>query len=101
MTTRKQHSPGFKARVAIEAIRGEKIAQPVGLAVRRCASDADRRSGGSQLCEQRRSFSWTGGSGKGQAADAGNGAPLRRDRSAEVELDWLKKDTACSTEDLQ
>jgi hypothetical protein len=30
-TTRKHYSPKFKARVAIEAIRGEKDAQPVGI----------------------------------------------------------------------
>ncbi len=30
MTTRKQHSPGFKARVAIEAIRGEKTLSQLG-----------------------------------------------------------------------
>ncbi len=29
-TTRKQHSPSFKARVAIEAIRGEKTLSQLG-----------------------------------------------------------------------
>ena len=29
-TTRKQHSPAFKARVAIEAIRGEKTLSQLG-----------------------------------------------------------------------
>jgi hypothetical protein len=40
-TTRKQHSAAFKARVAIEAIRRRKDAEPVGIAVQG-ASHPDR-----------------------------------------------------------
>jgi hypothetical protein len=40
-TTRKQYGAAFKARVAIEAIRGEKTLSPAGFTVQ-SASDPDR-----------------------------------------------------------
>ena len=40
-TTRKQYSPKFKARVAVEAIRGERTLSQLGSV--QGASDADRQ----------------------------------------------------------
>lgn len=50
-TTRKQYTPNFKARVAIEAIRGEKtLSQWVRST--RCMVDQDQNAVSGKSCEQ-------------------------------------------------
>ena len=48
--TRRNHTPGFKAKVALAAIKGEKTLTELARAVR-CSSRTRLRSGRSQLLE--------------------------------------------------
>ena len=89
-TTRKQYSPKFKARVAIEAIRGREDAEPVGIAVQG-ASDADRQVAEGGAGADCRNSSWTGGRGRARNEDADNDALYEEIGRLKVELDWLKK----------
>ena len=97
MTTGKQYSSKFKARVAIEAIRGEKTlgqlgsqfkVHPMQIAKwRKCALE--------QLPEL-----FVDGR-KGRNGEAANDALYEEIGRLKVELDWLKKKSACSIEELR
>lgn len=88
-TTRKQHSPAFKARVAIEAIRGEKTLSQLGsqFKVHPIQIAKWRKSAMEQLPE----LFVDGRKRKGEAASAGNDALYEEIGRLKVELDWLKK----------
>jgi len=58
-TTRKQHSPQFKARVVIEAIRGEKTLSQLGRSSRCIPSRL--QSGGRRPWSRCRNSSWMAG----------------------------------------
>ena len=88
-TTRKQHSPAFKARVAIEAIRGEKTLSQLGsqFKVHPIQIAKWRKSAMEQLPE----LFVDGRRRKEQAAGIGNDALYEEIGRLKVELDWLKK----------
>jgi len=88
-TTRKQHSPAFKARVAIEAIRGEKTLSQLGsqFKVHPMQIAKWRKSAMEQLPD----LFVDGRKRKGQPTDAGNDALYEEIGRLKVELDWLKK----------
>jgi transposase-like protein len=88
-TTRKQHSPAFKARVAIEAIRGEKTLSQLGsqFKVHPMQIAKWRKSAMEQLPE----LFVDGRKRKGQSADSGNDVLYEEIGRLKVELDWLKK----------
>ncbi len=88
-TTRKQYSPQFKARVAIEAIRGEKTlsqlasqfkVHPIQIAKWRKAA-----------LEQLPELFVDGRKSKGPEAEANSDALYEEIGRLKVELDWLKK----------
>jgi transposase-like protein len=88
-TTRKQHSPQFKARVVIEAIRGEKtLAQlgsqfkvhPIQIAKWRKAA-----------LEQMPELFVDGRTRKAHGGETDNNALYEEIGRLKVELDWLKK----------
>ena len=88
-TTRKQYSPKFKARVAIEAIRGERTlnqlasqfrVHPVQIAHWRRAA-----------LEQLEEIFVDGRKRKPRSAEADQGALYEEIGRLKVELDWLKK----------
>ena len=88
-TTRKQYSPQFKARVVVEAIRGEKTlgqlgsqfkVQPMQIAKWRKAA-----------IEQRPDLFVDGRTRKTGGSEADNDALYQEIGRLKVELDWLKK----------
>jgi transposase-like protein len=88
-TTRKQYSPKFKARVAIEAIRGEKTlsqlssqfkVHPIQIAKWRKAA-----------LEQLPELFVDGRKGKARTSEAETDALYEEIGRLKVELDWLKK----------
>ena len=88
-TTRKQYSPKFKARVAIEAIRGERTlnqlatqfrVHPVQIAHWRRAA-----------LEQLEEIFVDGRKRKPRSTEADQGALYEEIGRLKVELDWLKK----------
>jgi transposase-like protein len=88
-TTRKQYSPGFKARVAIEAIRGEKTLSQLGsqFKVHPIQIAKWRKSATEQLPE----LFVDGRTHKTTAAETTNDALYEEIGRLKVELDWLKK----------
>jgi transposase-like protein len=89
-TTRKQYSAAFKARVAIEAIRGEKTLSQLGsqFKVHPIQIAKWRKSALDQLPE----LFVDGRMRKGTVAvDNGNNALYEEIGRLKVELDWLKK----------
>ena len=88
-TTRKQYSAAFKARVAIEAIRGEKTLSQLGshFKVHPIQISKWRKSAVEQLPE----LFVDGRTRKGQPAEADNGALYEELGRLKVELSWLKK----------
>jgi transposase len=88
-TTRKQHSPAFKARVAMEAIRGEKTLSQLSsqFKVHPIQIGKWRKSAVEQLPE----LFVDGRTRKGQAAESGKDALYEEIGRLKVELDWLKK----------
>ena len=90
-TTRKQHSPQFKARVAIEAIRGQKTLSQLGshFKVHPIQIAKWRKA----ALEQMQELFVDGRKGKstrsGQEAD--NNALYEEIGRLKVELDWLQK----------
>src|SRR6266699_1229212 len=91
-TTRKQHSPAFKARVAIEAIRGEKTLSQLGsqFKVHPIQIAKWRKSAMEQLPE----LFVDGRRRKEQPSEAGNDVLYEEIGRLKVELDWLKKKVA-------
>lgn len=88
-TTRKQYSPQFKARVATEAIRGEKTLSQLGsqFKVHPMQIAKWRKSALEQLPE----LFVDGRTRKDQRSEANNGALCEEIGRLKVELDWLKK----------
>jgi putative transposase len=96
-TTRKQYSANFKARVALEAIRGEKTLSQVGsqFKVHPIQIAKWRKAALEQLPE----LFVDGRTRKGGAMEAGNEALYEEIGRLKVELDWLPKKSVCSTEE--
>jgi transposase-like protein len=85
-TTRKQYSPAFKARVAIEAIRGEKTLSQLGsqFKVHPIQIAKWRKSAMEQMPDL---FV----DGRTKKVETGNDALYEEIGRLKVELDWLKK----------
>jgi putative transposase len=98
-TTRKQYSPAFKARVAVEAIRGEKTLSQLGsqFKVHPMQIAKWRKAALEQLPE----LFVDGRSRKGRDGEANNDVLYEEIGRLKVELDWLKKKSACSIEELR
>src|SRR5450631_2597304 len=98
-TTRKQYSPQFKARVAVEAIRGEKTLSQSGsqFKVHPMQIAKWRKSALEQLPE----LFVDGRTRKARNGEAESDVLYEEIGRLKVELDWLKKKLACSTEDLR
>src|SRR5260370_41602183 len=98
-TTRKQYSPNFKARVAIEAIRGEKTLSQLGsqFKVHPIQIAKWRKSALEQLHE----LFMDGRTRKGARVETGNDALYEEIGRLKVELDWLKKKSECSIDELR
>lgn len=88
-TARKQYSPKFKARVAIEAIRGEKTLSQLGsqFKVHPIQIAKWRKSAMEQLPE----LFVDGRKSKNRNGEAGGDALYEEIGRLKVELDWLKK----------
>ena len=94
-TTRKQHSPQFKARVATEAIRGEKMLSQLGSQFRvHPMQIAKWRKTALELPE----VFVDGRTRKTRDQEADKDALYGEIGRLKVELDWLKKMLGCSTE---
>ena len=89
MTTRKQHSPKFKARVAVEAIRGEKTLSQLGsqFQVHPIQIGKWRKTALDQLPE----LFVDGRTRKPNNGEVENTALYEEIGRLKVELDWLKK----------
>jgi transposase-like protein len=89
MTTRKQYSPKFKARVAVEAIRGEKTLSELGshFKVHPMQIAKWRKSALEQLPE----LFVDGRTRKSRNGEAESDALYEEIGRLKVELDWLKK----------
>jgi transposase-like protein len=87
-TTRKQHSPKFKARVATEAIRGEKTLSQLGsqFKVHPIQIAKWRKSALDQLPE----LFVDGRKSKNRNGEADSDALYEEIGRLKVELDWLK-----------
>ena len=87
--TRKQYSAAFKARVAIEAIRGEKTLSQLGsqFKVHPIQIARWRKAAVEQLAE----LFVDGRTRKGAVVETGNEALYEEIGRLKVELDWLKK----------
>jgi putative transposase len=98
-TTRKQHSAQFKARVAIEAIRGEKTLSQLGsqYKVHPIQIAKWRKAAVEQLPE----LFVDGRTRQGREETDNRDALYEEIGRLKVELDWLKKNSACSTEELR
>jgi len=88
-TTRKQYSPKFKARVAVEAIRGEKTLSQLGsqFKVHPIQIAKWRKSALEQLPE----LFVDGRTRKAGNGDTDSSALYEEIGRLKVELDWLKK----------
>ena len=88
-TTRKQYSAAFKARVAIEAIRGEKTLSQLGsqFKVHPIQIAKWRKSAMEQLAE----LFVDGRTRKGAPVETGHDALYEEIGRLKFELDWLKK----------
>jgi putative transposase len=96
-TTRKQYSPKFKARVAIEAIRGEKTLSQLGsqFKVHPIQIAKWRKSALEQLPEL-----FVDGRSRKRSDDDGDKDALYEEIGRlKMELDWLKKKLVCSTDE--
>ena len=87
-TTRKQYSPKFKARVAIEAIRGEKTLSQLGsqFKVHPIQIAKWRKAALDQLPEL-----FVDGRTRKASGEGDNDALYEEIGRLKVELDWLKK----------
>ena len=88
-TTRKQYNPKFKARVAIEAIRGERTLSQLGsqFKVHPIQIAKWRKSALEQLPE----LFVDGRKSKSRNSEANSDALYEEIGRLKVELDWLKK----------
>ncbi len=88
-TTRKQYSPKFKARVAVEALRGEKTLSQLGtqFKVHPMQIAKWRKAALDQLPE----LFLDGRTRKRTDGEAGKDALYEEIGRLKVELDWLKK----------
>jgi transposase-like protein len=88
-TTRKQYSPKFKARVAVEAIRGEKTLSQLGsqFKVHPIQVAKWRQS----ALEQMPDLFVDGRKSKSRNGEADSDALYEEIGRLKVELDWLKK----------
>jgi transposase-like protein len=87
-TTRKQYSAKFKARVAVEAIRGERTLSQLGsqFKVHPIQIAKWRKSALEQLPEL-----FVDGRTRGRSSEANSDALYEEIGRLKVELDWLKK----------
>ena len=88
-TTRKQYSPQFKARVATEAIRGEKTLSQLGSQFR--VHPMQIAKWRKAAIDQMPELFVDGRARKGAAVETGNDALYEEIGRLKVELDWLKK----------
>jgi transposase-like protein len=88
-TTRKQHSPQFKARVVIEAIRGEKTLSQLGSQFKLHPIQIAKWR--RLALEQMPELFVDGRTRKARNADADSDALYQEIGRLKVELDWLKK----------
>ena len=88
-TTRKQYSPKFKARVAIEAIRGEKTLSQLGSQFR--VHPMQIAKWRKAALEQLPELFVDGRSRKARDEDADRDALYEEIGRLKMELDWLKK----------
>ena len=88
-TTRKQHSPQFKARVVIEAIRGEKTLSQLGSQFK--VHPIQIAKWRKAALEQMPDLFVDGRTRKARSAEADNDALYEEIGRLKVELDWLKK----------
>jgi len=88
-TTRKQHSPQFKARVVIEAIRGEKTLSQLGSQFKLHPIQIAKWR--RLALEQMPELFVDGRARKARNADADSDALYQEIGRLKVELDWLKK----------
>ena len=88
-TTRRQHSPKFKARVAVEAIRGEKTLNQLGsqFGVHPIQIGKWRKAVLDQLPE----LFVDGRTRRGRSGELDSDALYEEIGRLKVELDWLKK----------
>jgi transposase len=88
-TTRKQHSPQFKARVATEAIRGEKTLSQLGSQFK--VHPMQIAKWRKAALEQMPELFVDGRTRKVRDNEPGNDALYGEIGRLKVELDWLKK----------
>lgn len=88
-TTRKQYSPKFKAKVAVEAIRGERTLSQ--LASQYHVHPVQIGQWRKIALEQMAELFVDGRSRKGSDSDAEKDALYEQIGRLKVELDWLKK----------
>jgi transposase-like protein len=89
MTTRKQHSPKFKARVAVEAIRGEKTLSQLGSEFKVHPIQIGKWR--KMALEQLPDLFVDGRTRKSRNEGATSDALYEEIGRLKVELDWLKK----------
>ena len=89
-TTRKQYSPQFKAKVALEAVRGERtLSQPASqFHVHRVQIGQWRKTALAQLAD----LFIDGRKNRQSGADVERDALFEEIGRLKVELDWLKKE---------
>jgi transposase-like protein len=89
MTTRKQYSAAFKARVVLDAIRGEKTLSQLGSQYKvHPIQIAKWRKSAIELLPE---LFVDGRTKKGAVAETGNDALYEEIGRLKVELDWLKQ----------
>lgn len=88
-TTRKQYSPRFKARVAVEAIRGEKTLSQLGSQFR--VHPIQIAKWRKAALEQLPELFVDGRRRPGRSEEADKDALYEEIGRLKVELDWLKK----------
>lgn len=88
-TTRKQYSPRFKARVAVEAIRGEKTLSQLGSQFR--VHPIQIAKWRKAALEQLPELFVDGRRRQGRGEEADKDALYEEIGRLKVELDWLKK----------
>ena len=94
-TTRKQHSPQFKARVVIEAIRGEKTLSQLGSQFK--VHPIQIAKWRKAALEQMPELFVDGRTRKSRDGEADSNALYEEIGRLKVELDWLMKEWGCST----